>query len=231
MSEVVAAADFDVMDAEWQRIMSRPSFTHAALSEWDADMGNLCREHDDLVRTGRWVVGPEDMLSIIGRARYEAHHSAMLAWLLDPLGKHGLGATLLASLLRLCGVVDRPDLHRARPALEVQRSDTRADIVVFATGATLVIENKVNAGEQERQCDRLYEHFGIDPGAVFLFLTPTGRAPDTATGTCRDVWVRLSYKDLMRQIDEALRNPEANAGASGRLTAMNYLMTLRREFT
>ena len=193
-------------------------------------MGRLSDEHAGLMRRGRWSVGADDVLSIIRRARYELYHSAMLAWLLDPLGKHGLGTTLLEALLRLCGISAALDLHRARPEIEVQRSDTRADIVVFAPGITLIIENKVDAGEQERQCDRLYAHFGADPGARFVFLTPTGRAPRTASAPGSDAWTTLSYKMLATLMDEALNHAAINALATGRFTAQNYLMTLRKEF-
>lgn len=226
----VAETQFDVMNAEWQGIVNRTSLESPSLSTWEADMGRLSDEHDELMRNGRWVVGDDDVLSIIRRARYETYHSAMLAWLLNPLGKHGLGTTLLEALLRLCGVGVAPDLHWARPEVEVPRSDTRADIVVFAPGITLIIENKVDAGEQERQCDRLYTHFGTDPGARFVFLTPTGHAPRTATEPGREAWTILSYRMLATLLDEALGHPAANASASGRSTAQNYLVTLRKEF-
>jgi hypothetical protein len=228
----VAESDFLVMDAEWRRITCQTPAGAAPTSVWEADMVRLSEEHDSLMRSGRWVIGAADMLSIIGRTRYESHHSAMLAWLLDPRGKHSLGTTLLASLLRLCGRSEVSDLHlhRARAEVEVPRSDTRADIVVSAPGVTLIIENKVDAGEQERQCERLYEHFGADPGAVFVFLTPTGRAPRTATGPAREAWTTLSYKDLARLVEAALRSPTTSVNASGRSTAENYLMTLQREF-
>lgn len=223
---------FRDLDSEWQSLTTplivRPP---ADVLGWEADVTLLASEQDALVHAGRWVVGADDILSIIRRARHEAHHSAMLAWLLDPLGKHGIGTSLLDRLLRHCGVNDAPSLRQARPALEVQRSGTRADIVVSGPGVTLVIENKVDAGEQSRQCDRLYEHFGSDPGVRFLFLTPTGRTPRTATGAARAAWAQLSYSVLADMIEDALHGPTANSSASGLSAAANYLLTIRRELT
>lgn len=207
-----------------------PPRTAADVAAWEADVARLSAEHDALVRDGRWVVGVDDILSIIGRSRHEAYHSAMLAWLLNPLAKHGMGAALLARLLQRCGVEDGPSRHRARVECEVVRGNTRADIVAFCPDVTLIVENKVDAGEQERQCDRLYEHFGNEPGAVFLYLTPDGRAPQTATGAALAIWATLRYRDFAAMLDAALHDTRANASASGLAAAQNYLATLRREF-
>lgn len=224
-------AQFLEMDTQWCAAVSRVQVERSALSAWEDHFSDMCSEHDELLQNGRWVAGSDDLLTIIRRARHEAYHSALLAWLLNPVGKHGLGISLLKSLLAHAGVNQVPDLHLARPALEVQRADTRADIVVFAPGCTIVLENKVNAGEQPRQCDRLVERFGADPGAVFIFLTPTGRAPLTATGLALTLWHTIGYETLFSMLTEALRTVAAPASLAGRATAENYLATLRREFT
>lgn len=226
-------AAYQQMLTEWSELVSpasaeerQPPDFHA----WETDIARIAAEHDTLVTSGRWVVGVDDILTIVRRAHLEAHHSAMIAWLLNPLGKHGLGTALLDRLLQYCGVYNSPALRRANVVLEVQRSGTRADIVVFAPGTTLVIENKVYAGEQERQCDRLHEHFGEDPGAVFLFLTPTGRTPSTATGLVRATWTSLSYPHLADMIEAVRSESSTNPSASGVSAVTNYLKTLRREF-
>ena len=225
-------ADFAVLDTEWQSIVANSATTRDILTQWDADMARLAGEHDQLLHSGRWVVGAEDILSIIGRPRFEAYHSAMLAWLLNPLGKHGLGTTFLELLAKRCGLNnDLPNLHLARPQVEVHRVDTRADIVVFAPSVTLVIENKVDAKEQERQCDRLVERFGRHPRAVFLFLSPSGNAPITATGANRDVWTALRYRELAGLLETALCTTATNPDSGGRSTAQNYLLTIQREFS
>lgn len=207
-----------------------PAQTPIGVAAWKVDIEHLSAEQQDLVKSGRWVVGVDDILGIIGRSRHEAYHSAMLAWLLNPLAKHGMGAALLARLLQHSGVGDDPSLHRARVESEVVRGGTRADIVVFCPDVTLVIENKVDAGEQARQCDRLYERFGDEPGAVFLYLTPNGRAPQTATGASRDAWTVLRYRDLAIMIAEVLPQVTTSHLPAGLAAAHNYLATLRREF-
>ena len=165
------------------------------------------------------------MLSILGRSRREAYHSALLAWLLNPQARHGLGPAFLNGIIRHCAPeISFSDLHRARCELEVHRVDTRADIVVFAPQFTLVIENKVDAGEQPCQCDRLYEHFGRDPGAVFLFLSPSGRAPQTASGSAKEAFKPVRYADIARLLEQALtRSAGEGATPRGREVALNYL--------
>ena len=45
-----------------------------------------------------------------------------------------------------------------RIALEDQRDETRADLVVYGADWTIVVEAKTFASEQKRQLDRLYDH-------------------------------------------------------------------------
>jgi hypothetical protein len=199
---------------------------------WEVELSSMAAEQDLMVRDGRWVSGPEDMLSIIGRSRREIYHSAILAWLLDPLARHGLGISLLQSLLAECGRnVGSDELRTVRCELEVQEDKTRADIVVSGPGFTLVVENKVDAGEQDRQCDRLFERFGGDPGTLFVFLTPTGCTPNTATEAAMDAFKPMSYPRMARLIREALeRGLRTDATSHGREVVSNYLSTLAKEF-
>jgi hypothetical protein len=225
-------AEASAADAEWQAILGRTRVARADDARvWTTEIEELAAEHDQLIRDGRWVSGPEDLLSIIGRPRREAYHSAVLAWLLDPQGRHGLGASLLRALLNACGGDIGGDLRTTLCKQEVQRDDTRADVVVSGPGFTLLIENKVDAGEQDRQCDRLFQQFARDPGAQFLFLTPTGRKPTTATGAAADAFRSMSYAELTRLVRGAFTlAATTGATAHGREVVSNYLATLEKEF-
>ncbi|WP_437274571.1 PD-(D/E)XK nuclease family protein [Sorangium sp. So ce375] len=219
--------------AEWRTILAKERENEAAeVAAWEATVAEIRAEHDALLRNGAWVGGPDDTLSILGVGRRELYHSALLAWLLDPQGRHGLGSSFLEALLRRCAS-DPPtsELHLAQPALEVSRGDARADIVVTAPGLCLVIENKVDAGEQHRQCDRLFESFGREPGALFVFLSPSGRAPETATGSAQEAFQKMSYADIASMLRDAMaRAVGKGATVHGREVVSNYLATLNREF-
>ena len=104
----------------------------------------------------------------------------MLAWLLNPTGRHGLGNALAKRLVEYCTDSSQqvsPIVRRA--AYSCWRNGREADVVVSGENFTLVIENKIDADEQEDQIKDLYDNWH-DAGSLFLFLTPDGRVPRTA---------------------------------------------------
>src|SRR6266540_3645693 len=106
-----------VLEAEWHDIVAREHAAAATqIPAWEEDIEQLVAEQTALMNDGRWVGGPDDLLSIIGCSRRETYHSAILAWLLNPYGRHGLGTVLLAKLLqRLDADTELGDLTGARP--------------------------------------------------------------------------------------------------------------------
>jgi hypothetical protein len=194
----------------------------------------MLAEEEGLRRAGRWTRGPEDLLSLIGEARRELAHSALLAWLLDPEGRHQVGTRLLERLLRGTWPDGNfEDLHRVWVEREVTQGDARADIVIFGRGFTIVIENKVNAPEGPMQCERLYQGFARDTGVLFAFLTPDGRAPRSAGAEAQVAFKAISYRQVIAWLRAALmESVEDDAAESlGYQTAMNYLVTLEKELS
>jgi len=51
---------------------------------------------------GLWMRGRADFLGVMWMERAEIRHSRLIAWLLDPLGRHGLGASVLRGVLKQC---------------------------------------------------------------------------------------------------------------------------------
>lgn len=196
--------------------------------DWEVEMTKIEGEFNALVNSGKWNVGNEDLLSIIGRGRYELFHSSILAWMLNPSEKHGLGTLFLESVLRSCGIEDFGDLRFARAETEIQHSETRADIVVFCDQITLIIENKIYAGEQPEQCKRLEKRFSHHPRAVFVFLTPDGRRPLTVENSAESIWKSISYSKIAMLIEVALTSANKQEGGPALSTVRNYLKTLER---
>src|SRR5688572_4715448 len=85
-------ARFDQARAEWLRITGPASPDPDRFAE-------LKREANDIIDAGLWVSGPGDLLGVLGRQRDELTHSRMIAWLLTPTGRHGLGRSFLRNLL------------------------------------------------------------------------------------------------------------------------------------
>jgi PD-(D/E)XK nuclease superfamily len=109
-------------------------------------------------RRGRWVSGPPDLLTIVGRHDDELFHSRIVGWLSSPSGRHGLGSKFHDGLFRAVwgdeiAPVDGPveiELEVERVALNALTRvgvQARADLVIRRVDVTVVIENKVNAGE------------------------------------------------------------------------------------
>ena len=149
---------------------------------------------------------------------------------MDPNRGHGLGTGFIARMLKLSGAEVPVEGLRVRsvqceaPGRTRAGKQTLADIVVWGRGFTLVIENKVDAKEQEAQCKRLHECFG-QPGTYFMFLSPD-RDPTTDK---YEVFRPVRYRQVSRELEAALKKTP-NRSATDRGLAENYLLTLQREF-
>ena len=207
--------------------------TKALLADWHVAMSEMRREHDRLVAGGLWVTGPSDFLGIVGLARDENTHSRMLAWLLKPTNRHGLGSALVRRLVEHCTGNPMPAPAAVREVTFSRwRNDREADIVVRGEDFTLVIENKVDAPEQPRQCDDLYANFKDETESLFIFLTPNSRKPRTATSPCaRHAFKTLSWQKLRGMIETALTESQpASGSAEAGDVVENYVRTLREQF-
>ncbi len=196
------------------------------LASWSAAMAVMLSADAELRATGRWTHGRADTLGILRRHRMELDHSAMLAWLLTPTGHHRLGTRFLERVLDRCAPSARAaGLARARVACEVTRNDVRVDVLVRTEQLTLIIENKVDAAEGPSQCADMVRQFGSDPGACFVFLTPTGRAPTTDPA---GRFVPLSFRTVRSDLEVLASALEP--GVPGTAVLLDYLHTLRIEF-
>lgn len=93
--------------------------------------------------------------------------------------------------------------------------------------ASFVFEVKVDAGEELRQCDRLFESLSTEPGIHFIYLTPTGRVPLTATGDAAASFKALSFRKVREVLEAPLGDSDVNDVTA---TPHNYLQTLKEEF-
>src|SRR3954454_6455055 len=83
---------FEVVRSEWLAITRRRVPDRERFAK-------VKSEADALVDAGRWMSGPGDILSVLGRQRDELAHSRVIGWLLVPTNRHGLGRTFLTVLL------------------------------------------------------------------------------------------------------------------------------------
>ena len=219
------------MEREWGEISVHRA--RGILADWHEAMVEMRRHHNRLVSEGLWMTGPSDFLDIIGLARHENTHSRMLKWLLKPTARHGLRCGLVRRLVEHCTGEPVPvPVAVRRVGFSQWRNNREADLVVWSDDFTLVIENKIDAPEQDHQCDDLYENFKSENGPLFLFLTPDGRRPNTATapGTQR-AFKTLSWPEFGAMIKAALNESRPAAGfVSGVDVVRSYLQTLKEQF-
>ena len=208
----------------------------ALVETWEIQFAAMKAEMDAMWAAGQWFSGPSNLLGVIGRARHETYHSAILAWLLDPGAPHGLFTSFLETLFRRLWPemeVDAVTLRGATTCTELAKELCRADIVVWAAGLMIVIEVKVDAGERGDQCNDYYRVFSPDSDDVrFAFLTPDGRKPDSATEEdAAKAFRRWGFRQIRDDL-RALLATEAmqKSTAPGLPAVRTFLQTLEVEF-
>ena len=163
-----------------------------------------------------------NLFSILRIEGSELKHSALIANLLDPKGSHGCGDAFLRAFFEIalkdlaypfedCTLPDSYTEYYTGPIA----GDTggRIDILVKSSHYGLIIENKIYAGDQDKQLTRYdnygKETFGAD-GYLLVYLTLYGcdaSKESTATKSAEEVgYLRLSYaEDILRWLEQCAR--------------------------
>lgn len=194
---------FEFAARSWQvAVEQERQATSALVERWEASAATLAKEEAALTAGGRWRGGPRTLMAALRLQYRELPLTAGLAWLLRPDGHHGLGTLALDALLRHLGLPACEAPNRVRVALEDHREDTRADLVVYGSDFTIVVEAKIFALEQPRQLERLESLWEHDPGATFIFLTRGERPPTTARAGGAQ-WHALTWTDVASIVQRA----------------------------
>ena len=163
-----------------------------------------------------------NLFSILRIEGSELKHSALIANLLDPKGSHGCGDAFLRAFFEIalkeraypfeeCTLPHSYTEYYTGPIAD----DTggRIDILVKSSHYGLIIENKIYAGDQDKQLTRYdnygKETFGAD-GYLLVYLTLYGcdaSKESTATKSAEEVgYLRLSYaEDILRWLEQCVR--------------------------
>ena len=182
-----------------------------------------------------------NLFDVLKIERREAQHSALLAWLLDPRGSHGLRDYFLRRFLSQAAAkayereitditpldVDRWNLDN----IEVVTERHNIDILLIGEADEFVchIENKIGAGEHSDQLARYFstvesEYQGL---AQFpIFLTPDGRDPESEDDAGR--YVPFDYSRVAGLIERTLQTRGSTISSSVAGFLEQYARTLRR---
>lgn len=207
---------YDVMLQEW---LGDPAQREPAPS-WNNMLLSMTMEMNQLRAEGRWRTGGRTLLHELG-----VHHSEVLlcrglAWLLTPDGWHGLGTRFLIGMLSALGLPSE-GAEKAVVAVEETRGATRADVVVRLPEATLLIEAKVFAGEQQLQCDRLAAEWAHETPTL-VFLTRGGTEPTSAVDSA-GAWHTITWRQIA-----TIAAAAAQAPAEPSHGALDFIETLEQ---
>ena len=186
------------------------------------EVASICT-HEQALQEERHRKGENyNLFSILNIERYELKHSALIANLLDPKGSHGCGDAFLKAFFEIAlkerayPFEDCTHLHSYTEYYTGPiAGDTggRIDILVTSSDYGLIIENKIYAGDQDKQLTR-YDNYGKEifgaDGYLLVYLTLYGcdaSKESTATKSAEEVaYLRLSYaEDILRWLGQCVR--------------------------
>ncbi|MDR1461772.1 MAG: PD-(D/E)XK nuclease family protein [Azoarcus sp.] len=189
----------------------------------------------------RYETGEDfNIFSILDRERYEVStHSAFLFELLNPKGCHHQGRLFLDLFLETIRNPPRRQLQQARqpaPTREIEKWETletpkndlevrrefptragrRIDFFIRDGKNLVIIEMKIDAGEQQNQLSDYYKFVESEysekcPDRAYLLLTLDNREPQSA-GDNPEKWRNITFKEdilcfLNRVIKECVTTP------------------------
>lgn len=178
--------------------------------------------HEQALQKERYHKGENyNLFSILRIEGSELKHSALIANLLDPKGSHGCGDAFLRAFFEIALKDAYPFGECTLPHSYTEyytgpiAGDTggRIDILVKSSHYGLIIENKIYAGDQDKQLTR-YDNYGKkDLKAdryLLVYLTLFGNEASegsTAKGSAKEVdYLCLSYaEDILRWLEQCAR--------------------------
>ena len=182
-----------------------------------------------------------NLFDVLHITRGELQHSALIAWLLDPHGSHGLKDYFLRHfLLEATAEARDRGVAKVTPVevdswnlsdIEVATERHRIDILLIDRSGLFVclIENKVGSDEHSNQLSRYLEtveseYEGLTP--LPIYLTPDGRKPNNEEDA--EHYIPFGYEKVAGLIKRALKMRSSTIGAGVVSFLEQYERTLRR---
>lgn len=203
----------------------------------------------DALNADRVSASEFNIFTLLGVQRKEALvHTPFLTSLLNPKGTHSQGDLFYKSFLSQVLGVENSVFHNASPAYLRVKNEWyggiygRMDIVINHSLASnrfaLIIENKIGAGDQEKQLENYYKYLtrqlGYSDEQICLFyLTPFGDPPSSysisdslrSRLTNGKILVNISYqKDIVEWLEKSIPFIQSNNVLH---TVQQYLKTVK----
>ena len=157
-----------------------------------------------------------DPWEVAGLGRNEVRNSAVLTWLLNPKGSHGLGDAALKPLLEKVHLYFHGEFPNTTGKFCNVRAEmnpdgevfNRVDIEIDSENFYLVVEVKIDALEGEKQLERYGSLAELQAGNrpwAMVFLTPRGRKSETSAQYSSKV-MPISWAGLSQLISRSLQS-------------------------
>ena len=196
--------------------------TELDIQQFFREVENICTREQALQEERHRKGENYNLFRILSIERYELKHSALIANLLDPKGSHGCDDAFLRAFFEIalkeraypfedCTLPHSYTEYYTGPI--VGDTGGRIDILVKSSRYGLIIENKIYAGDQDKQLTR-YDNYGkktLGAGKYLLaYLTLYGydaSKESTSTKSAEEVaYLRLSYaEDILRWLGQCVR--------------------------
>jgi len=208
--DTALAARIDRLAADWTLgQQTREAATATDLADFCQRVQSLCAEVDSgiLWRKTNW-----NLFDVLGRSRKEDAHSYVIAWLMNPANPHGLQDAFLKAFFKKAFPTAAPTgTLECRVAVKKRIASGEVDIEVKGPRWWLVVENKIDCGEDRGQTEKYaayYERFAKLRERFFpVFLSREGKRPES-----RD-FAPMSYRDLRKVLESVCESvrpaPEA----------------------
>lgn len=175
-------------------------------------------------------------------------HSRFIYSLLNPNGYHYKGDSFLKEFLKICGCDFTFDMKKIEVLLEYSTAEyRRVDLVIKDGNKCVIIENKVNAKDRERQLISYVNHFYINEkykreNIYAIYLSPDGRDPSGVSignnNMIKDGYlvcdedrddVRVKFKSIsyQKEIKEWIKSCEKYCSSDMKLILNQYLSVLK----
>lgn len=182
-----------------------------------------------------------NLFDVLGIARREIRHSALLAWLLNPRASHGIGGIFLRQFLSdVTAHAQTNQIGEMTPLtveswvlenVRVVRERQNIDVLVVGESDRFVcpIENKINIDEHSGQLGRYmttvqrqWPEWSVLP----VFLTPDGKDPAEPEDRAR--YVPFSHEGVATILDRILSAHVEDIDPDVASLLRQYTYTLRR---
>jgi len=168
-----------------------------------------------------------NIFNVLNLSFDELSHSRVIATLLNPNGEHGMGIVFLKHFLETIhvGKCRKFDCLGAEVEREKEIEGGRLDILISAKSKKIIIENKINARDQDEQLQRYHNY---DKSAVLLYLTLDGHPATSAVGLKPgEDYHCISYRDDILTWLEMCRKEAVNVPFP-RETISQYILLVKQ---